>query len=347
MPVAVLGATGTVGQRFVQLLTDHPWFEVAALAASDRSAGRRYGDTCRWRLETPMPEAAADRVVQRCDARVPGAIVFSALDAEAARDVEPAFAAAGRPVFTNARTFRMDEDVPLLIPEVNPDHLGLLDAQRRRRGWAGCIVANPNCSTAAITLALAPLARAFGLVSVTCTTLQAVSGAGYPGVASLDILANVVPGIPGEEEKIESESVKILGRRDGDAVVRHRAVVSAQTTRVPVLDGHLAALVVRLEREAGPGAVREALAEFRGEPQVRALPSAPARPVVTLDQADRPQPRLDAGTGNGMSVVAGPVRRTADGFKLMVLGHNTIRGAAGAALLNAELYVARGLLGAD
>ncbi len=345
IPALVLGATGTVGQRFVELLADHPWFEVVALAASERTAGRRYGDVCRWRGETPMPAAAAERVVQRADACLPGDIVFSALDADTAREVEPAFAAAGRPVFTNARTFRMDPDVPLVVPEVNADHLALLGAQRRGRGWSGCIVANPNCATAAITLALAPLARGFGLASVCATTLQAVSGAGYPGVASLDILGNVVPCIPGEEEKIETETLKVLGRRTGEVIEPHGAMVSAQTTRVPVLDGHLAALFVRLDDPAEPAAVREALAGFRGEPQALALPSAPAQPVVTRDEADRPQPRLDARTGGGMSVVVGPVRPAAGGFKLMVLGHNTIRGAAGAALLNAELCVAQGLLG--
>jgi aspartate-semialdehyde dehydrogenase len=340
IPVAVLGATGVVGQRLVQLLHGHPWFEVVALAASERSAGRRYGEACAWRLEVPMPREVAGMTVREATPDLAAAIVFSALDAKVAGPIERACAAAGLLVVSNAACHRMDPDVPLLVPEVNPEQLELISVQRDRRGWSGAIVTNPNCSTATLVLALAPLARRFGLEQVVVTTLQAVSGAGYPGVASLDILANVFPHIPGEEEKIESETRRILGTLDAP----HPVAVSATATRVPVLDGHCLSVSVRLTEPASEPDVHAALAEFAGEPQRLRLPSAPARAVVVRDEPDRPQPRMDAGTERGMSTVVGRLRRCAAAhWRFVAVGHNTVRGAAGAALLNAELLVARGL----
>jgi aspartate-semialdehyde dehydrogenase len=345
--VGVLGATGAVGQRFVQLLDGHPWFELAAVAASERSAGRTYGEACAWKLDTPMPTAARALVVRPTEPNLGCDVVFSALDANVAGPVEEAFAAAGRAVLSNARNHRMADDVPLLVPEVNPDHAALIPVQRRRRGWKGFIATNPNCSTATLVLALAPLERRFGLKAVAVTTLQAISGAGYPGIPALDIVGNVVPFIAGEEEKIERETKKILGRLDADggAVAPLPAVVSAQTTRVPVVDGHTAAVFVTLATDPGIEAVRDAFRSFRGVPQERHLPSAPGHPVVLLDAEDRPQPRLDLGLERGMASVVGRVRPCPlMGYKFIVLGHNTIRGAAGAAILNAELLHAEGLL---
>jgi aspartate-semialdehyde dehydrogenase len=341
----VLGATGAVGQRFVQLLAGHPWFELAALAASERSTGKCYREACTWRLDVPMPEASRGLPVQAAEPGLECDVVFSALDAAVAGPVEEAFAAAGYVVLSNARNHRMDDDVPLLVPEVNPDHTGLIEVQRTRRRWRGCIATNPNCSTATLALALAPLDRSFGLRSVAVTTLQAVSGAGYPGLPSLDILGNVVPFIAGEEEKIERETRKILGTLSGDGVVPHPAKVSAQATRVPVVDGHTAAVFVSLKREAGLEEVREAFRAFRGVPQELGLPSAPLHPTLLLDDEDRPQPRLDLNVEGGMATLVGRVRSCdVMGYKFVVLGHNTIRGAAGAALLNAELLCAKGIL---
>jgi len=341
----VLGATGAVGQRFVQLLDGHPWFELVALAASERSAGKRYGEACAWKLDAPMPAAARELVVQPLEPRLACDLVFSALDAAIAGPAEEAFAAAGYAVLSNSRNHRMDTDVPLLVPEVNPDHAALIPAQRRNRGWRGFIATNPNCSTATLVLALAPLERRFGLKVVTVTTLQAVSGAGYPGLPSLDILGNVVPFIAGEEEKIERETKKILGTLTGGRVAPHPVTVSAQTTRVPVVDGHTAAVFVTLGSDPGPEAVCEAFRSYRGVPQERGLPSAPAHPTVVVAEEDRPQPRLDIGVERGMASVVGRVRRCdVMGYKFIVLGHNTIRGAAGAALLNAELLHSDGLI---
>jgi len=346
--VGVLGATGAVGQRFVQLLDGHPWFELAALAASERSAGRRYAEACTWKLATPMPERAAGLAVRPAEPGLECDVVFSALDAAVAGPIEEAFAAAGYAVLSNARNHRMADDVPLLVPEVNAEHAALLAVQRKKRGWKGFIATNPNCSTATLVLALAPLERRFGLKAVAVTTLQAITGAGYPGIPSLDILANVVPFIAGEEEKIERETRKILGRLGpgGGAVEPLAAVVSATTTRVPVVDGHTASVFVTLGDNPSLDAVREALRGFRGPPQERGLPSAPAHPVLVLDADDRPQPRLDIGRERGMASIVGRVRACPlMGYKFIVLGHNTIRGAAGAAILNAELLQSQGLLG--
>lgn len=336
-----------VGQQFIRLLAAHPWFRPAWLAASGRSAGRSYREAASWRLSSPMPDGIGDMQVDACSPGSAPHLVFSALDAAAADTIEPEFARAGRFVVSNTRSFRMDPLVPLLIPEVNADHLQLLNAQRRTRGWHGGIVTNPNCSTVVLSMALAPL-RQFGLTSVMVTTMQAVSGAGYPGVASLDILGNVIPSISGEEEKIESETQKILGTFKDDAVTAHPVVVSAQTTRVAVVDGHTVSVSVALDAKPSAADVIAALGAFTGRPQSLGLPSAPARPIVYLDAPDRPQPRLDAERGGGMTVTVGRVRpcRVLD-MKFIALGHNTIRGAAGAAVLNAELMLADGWLQGD
>jgi aspartate-semialdehyde dehydrogenase len=337
--VGVLGATGMVGQQFLVQLAAHPWFRPAWLAASERSAERVYRDAASWRLSDELPGDIASMRVEACTPGRGPRLVFSALDANAAREIEPAFARAGHIVISNARSFRMQPAVPLLIPEINPDHLRLIPVQRDAQEWRGAIVTNPNCSTVVLSMVLAPL-RQFGLSAVTVTTLQAVSGAGYPGVPSFDALGNVVPGIPGEEEKIETETQKILGSLAGTSVDPHHVVVSAHTTRVPVIDGHTEALSVRLAQSPDPDAVRDALASWRARPQELRLPSAPEAPIVCLDAADRPQPRLDAMRGRGMTVSVGRIRRCpVMGIKLVALGHNTIRGAAGAAVLNAELML--------
>jgi aspartate-semialdehyde dehydrogenase len=345
--VGVLGATGMVGQQFIRQLTGHPWFRPVWLGASERSEGKTYAEAATWRLSSPMPDELRGITVDPCTPGRGPHLMFSALDANAANEIEPAFAQAGHLVISNARSYRMDPLVPLLIPEINADHLSLLPAQRRARGWSGAIVTNPNCSTVVLSLALAPL-RQFGLRSVMVTTLQAVSGAGYPGVASLDILGNVVPAISGEEEKMESETQKILGSLDGSAVTPHPVVVSAQTTRVAVIDGHTESVSVALDAKPSVDDVIAAFRAFRGRPQELKLPTAPPNPVVWMPQNDRPQPRLDAERDGGMTISVGRVRqcRVLD-LKFVALGHNTIRGAAGAAVLNAELMRAEGLLVGD
>ncbi len=345
--VGVLGATGMVGQQFIRQLTGHPWFRPVWLGASERSEGKTYAEAATWRLASQMPDELRGLTVDSCTPGRGPHLMFSALDANAAKDIEPAFARAGHLVISNARSYRMDPLVPLLIPEINPDHLSLLPAQQRERGWSGAIVTNPNCSTVVLSLALAPL-RPFGLKSVMVTTLQAVSGAGYPGVASLDILGNVVPAISGEEEKMESETQKILGALNGNGVTPHPMVISAQTTRVPVIDGHTESVSVAFDTRPSIDDVIAALGAFRGRPQELKLPTAPPNPVVWMSQGDRPQPRLDAERDGGMTVSVGRVRpcRVLD-VKFIALGHNTIRGAAGAAVLNAELMRAEGLLVGD
>jgi aspartate-semialdehyde dehydrogenase len=347
--VGILGATGMVGQRFVQLLEHHPEFEVTALAASDRSQGRSYAEACAWRLPSEMPagarrlEVAAPQPPLDCD------LVFSSLPGEMAREVEGAFARAGYPVISNSSAYRMDEDVPLLIPDVNHTHLRLLERQRvaSDAGVAGrgFIITNPNCSTIMLALALAPLHERFGIEAVAATTLQALSGAGYPGVASLDVADNVLPFIESEEEKIETETRRILGRLEEGKVRDAPFRVSAQCHRVNVSEGHMAAVRVKLARAAGLDEVREALTSFRSLPQELRLHSAPERPLVVRDERDRPQPRLDRDAGRGMSVTIGRLMqdRVLD-YRFVALSHNTIRGAAGAAILNAELLRATGLL---
>lgn len=340
--VGVLGATGMVGQQFIALLEGHPWFDLCWLGASERSAGRPYREAANWKQSTIMPASVADR---RIESSAPGGaprLVFSALDASIAGEIEQAFAAAGHVVVSNSRNHRMDPTVPLLVPEVNADHLALLEVQAAQRSWSGAIVTNPNCSTVVMTMALAPL-RAFDLQAVSVVTAQAVSGAGYPGVPSMDILGNVVPFIGGEEAKMETESKKILGSLRDGTVAPHEVIVSAQTTRVPVVDGHTEMLSIRLGDEPEPEAIVDALARFSGRPQELGLPSAPPQPVVPLSEPDRPQPRLDAHRDRGMTVTVGRVRRCPVlGYKLVALGHNTVRGAAGVAILNAEMMVAEG-----
>ncbi len=346
IPVAVLGATGAVGQTFIRLLADHPWFEVIAVAASERSAGKRYRDAAHW-LGGEMPPRVADLAVTACDpAAVPPTVVFSALDSDAAQEVEAAFARAGKLVLSNARNYRMDADVPLLIPEVNPDHLALLPIQRAARTWSGAIVTNSNCSTMVVALALAPLHQAFGVEQLFVTTLQALSGAGYPGVPSLDILGNIIPFIGGgEEEKIESEPLKILGTFERGAVTPACMRVSAQVNRVAVEHGHTACMSVKLATKVTPDEAMRALGSWKGAISELALPSAPAMPVIVTMERDRPQPRRDVSAGNGMSVVVGRVRSDPIlDLRLVAMGHNTIRGAAGASILNAELMFARGLI---
>jgi aspartate-semialdehyde dehydrogenase len=343
--VGVLGATGMVGQQFIHQLAEHPWFELKWLAASERSEGKRYADAAPWRLETPIPDGLADRTVEPARPGAGPRLVFSALDASVAGELEQAFADAGHLVLSNARNHRMDPAVPLLVPEVNPEHLALLKVQARRRGGEGAIVTNPNCSTVVLSMALAPL-RAFGLRSCLVSTMQAVSGAGYPGVPSLDILGNVIPFISGEEEKMESETRKILGSLAGDAVEPHPVTVSAHTSRVPVVDGHTMTISVALDARPAPAALRAAIEGFSGAPQRHGLPSAPERPLAYLEQPNRPQPRFDAARGRGMTVSIGRLRPCAVlDWKLVALGHNTVRGAAGASVLNAELMQAEGLLG--
>jgi aspartate-semialdehyde dehydrogenase len=340
--VGVLGATGVVGQQFVSRLSRHPWFRCTWLAASERSEGKPYKSVAPWKLNSPIPGGSADRIVEGC---VPGKgpkVVFSGLDASVAGEIEGAFAAAGHIVVSNARNFRMDPLVPLLIPEINPDHLKLIAEQRRSKGWKGAIVTNPNCSTIVLALALAPLRR-FTINSVVVSTMQAVSGAGYPGVPSLDILGNVVPFIGGEEEKMQSETQKILGGDGGR--IPYPAAVSAHCNRVAVLDGHTMAVSVAFENKPSIDQIKEAMRTFAGRPQELWLPSAPQPPLVVSDAPDRPQPRLDADLGGGMAVMIGRVRECpVMHAKFVALGHNTIRGAAGAAILNAELMHAEGHL---
>lgn len=340
--VGILGATGVVGQRFIQLLEDHPQFEITALAASDRSQEKNYRDACTWRLPGDMPEAVKNIVVQPPAPPLDCDLVFSSLPGEVANEAEENFARAGYPVISNSSSHRMDADVPLLIPEVNHKHLALIDAQRAARGYErGFIVTNPNCSAIVIVMALAPLHAHFGVSSCVATTMQALSGAGYPGVASLDATDNVVPFIGGEEEKIESETLKILGQVSNGAIFDAEMLVSAQCNRVNVSDGHMASVRVKLSRSASFEQVREALASFSSLPQQLKLPSAPSRPIILRDEVDRPQPRLDRDAGNGMSVTIGRLSTdTVLDYRFMALGHNTIRGAAGAAILNAELLIA-------
>jgi aspartate-semialdehyde dehydrogenase len=345
IPVGVLGATGTVGQRFIQLLVDHPWFHVTALAASDRSAGKRYADACHWLLPGAMPGAVQDLVVRGIDEDPDCRLVFSSLPGNVAGEVEGRLAGAGYVVCSNASAHRMDADVPLLIPEVNPDHVALIDVQKRRLGGGGFIVTSANCSTTQLALALKPLHEAFGLRKVYAVTMQAVSGAGYPGVPSLDILDNVIPYIGGEEDKMETESLKLLGKLEGDRIVPAPAVVSAQCNRVPVRDGHTECLSVAFAHKPGLGELIAALEGFRAPPEIAALPSSPAQPIVVRREVDRPQPLLDRDAGNGASVSVGRVRPCPlFDFKFVLLGHNTMRGAAGGSIHNAELLVARGLI---
>ena len=344
IPVGILGATGMVGQQFIALLADHPWFTVEWLGASQRSEGKAFSDAAAWRLPNRLPEDVARRVVEAATPGHAPKLIFSGLDAAVAGEIEGAFAAAGHIVVSNARNYRMLADVPLLVPEVNADHLKLLECQAATRKWPGRIVTNPNCSTVVLATALAPL-RQFGLETTMITTLQAISGAGYPGVPSWDILGNVIPHIGGEEEKIETETRKILGSLADGAVAPHPVRLSATTTRVPVQNGHTESIAVGLQQKPPAEAIIDAWQSFRGRPQELDLPSAPRQPIVYLREANRPQPILDVNRDGGMTVTIGRLRPCPlFDYKFVALGHNTIRGAAGAAILNAELMQREGLL---
>jgi aspartate-semialdehyde dehydrogenase len=347
IPVGILGATGTVGQRFIQLLEQHPWFEVAWLAASDRSAGKRYADAAKWNLSTSLPERIARMAVSPSapDANTPK-LIFAALDATAAKEIEPAFAAAGHAVVSNSSAFRMTEDVPLVVPEVNGDHIQLVKHQQWHKDRGGFMVTNPNCSAIGLVMALAPLHHRFGVDKVIVVTMQAVSGAGYPGVPSLDILGNVIPYIPNEEPKMEAETRKLLGSLKGASVVPADLVMSAHCNRVAVEDGHMESVSIKLQKPAQAEEMIAAWNEFRCLPQKLKLPTAPEQPVIYDPAPDRPQPRLDRERGRGMSAVVGRLRPcNVFDWKFTVLSHNTIRGAAGAAVLNGELLKAQGYLG--
>ncbi|UCF44818.1 MAG: aspartate-semialdehyde dehydrogenase [Candidatus Bathyarchaeota archaeon] len=345
--VAILGATGAVGQRFIQLLQGHPYFKIEVLAASERSAGKKYKEACSWTMESNLPREIAEMHVAHTDVEsVEKAgnidIVFSALPGDLAGPVETEFAAV-YPVFSKASAHRMDSDVPLIIPEVNPDHVALIPIQKKARGWNGFISTDPNCSTIQLAMTLKPLMK-FGLRQVIVSTMQALSGAGYPGVASLDIIDNVVPFISKEEEKLECEPLKILGTFDGNFVRNANFVLSASCNRVNVKDGHLESVFVKLGENPSVDEIEEAFRKFKGEPQKLKLPSAPENPIVVRKEPNRPQPRIDRQEGKGMSVVVGRIRNDSImTLKYMCLGHNTIRGAAGGGILSAELMIAKGL----
>jgi len=348
IPVAVLGATGSVGQRFISLLDNHPWFKVVALAASDRSVGQKYSDAARWVLDTPMPRYARDMmVVPATTESVQARIVFSALHNEIAKDLEPQFAKVGVAVCSNASSYRRGEDVPLLLPEINADHIHLVKEQRKLRGWSGCITTNPNCTSTGLTIALKALDDAFGVKKVFAVSLQALSGAGYPGISSLDIMDNVIPNVGngGEEEKVEWEPRKMLGKLNGDKIDLADIKFSAHTNRVAVIDGHTVCASVELGKTVEPEVAMQTLRDYAAPLSARELPSSP-RPVIEVrNEADRPQPRLDRLTGKGMTTVVGRVRRDPIlDLKFVVLSHNTIRGAAGGSIYNAELLVNENLL---
>ena len=348
IPVAVLGATGSVGQRFISLLDHHPWFKVVALAASDRSVGQKYSQAARWVLDDPMPAYARDMVVVPASTDcIDAKIVFSALHTEVANEVEPQFAQAGAAVCSNASSYRRGEDVPLLLPEINADHIQLVKYQRQHKGWSGCIVTNPNCTSTGLTIALKVLDNAFGVKQVIAVSLQALSGAGYPGIPSLDIMDNIIPNVAngGEEEKVEWEPRKMLGKFNDNRIDLADITFSAHTNRVAVIDGHTVCASVKLDEPVEPEAAIQALRDFQAHASARDLPSAP-RPVIEVrEEADRPQPRLDRLAGKGMTTVVGRVRRDPIlDLKFVVLSHNTIRGAAGASIYNAELLVNENLL---
>jgi aspartate-semialdehyde dehydrogenase len=346
LTVGILGATGVVGQRFIQMLEHHPWFEVAWLAASDRSEGKIYSEAVHWRLKTSIPPKVAGMKVSPAIPEGAPKIIFAALDASIAAELEPRFAEAGCAVVSNSSALRMKSDVPLIIPEVNAAHIKLIDSQSWRKHSGGYVVTNPNCSAIGLVLALAPLHRKFGLDTVMAVTMQAVSGAGYPGVASLDILGNVIPFIRNEEEKMEEETHKLLGSLNGRGIIPAPFAMSAQCNRVAVEDGHTESVSIRLKTKTKPEEIIEAWNSYRAEPQELKLPSAPAKPVVYLDANDRPQPRFDVDMGAGMTTAVGRLRPCGVlDWKFTVLSHNTIRGAAGAAVLNAELLKAKGYLG--
>jgi len=342
--VGILGATGMVGQHFIRFLQGHPWFDLKWLGASDRSAGKKYQDAMTWNLAGAAPDSVAGLTVEDCKPGNAPRLLFSSMDASVATEIEQAFAQAGHIVVSNSRNHRMERDVPLLVPEINPDHLKLVPGQQRARGWNGQIVTNPNCSTIALTMGLAPL-KSFGITKVIVTTLQAISGAGYPGVASMDIVANVIPFIGGEEEKMQQETQKIMGEFHGDHIEPLAARVSAHCNRVPVVDGHTVTVSVELSAKPASAELHQAFDRFTAVPQERNLPSAPPQPVIYMHEGNRPQPRKDAERERGMACFVGRLRPCPVlDYKFVALAHNTIRGAAGAAVLNAELMHSEGML---
>jgi aspartate-semialdehyde dehydrogenase len=341
--VAVLGATGMVGQKFIQLLADHPWFEITSLAASEKRVGKKYGEEVNWIVSADVPECVKDIEMVPMDPKyVDADIVFSALPSDVAREIEPLFAKEGFVVASNASAYRMEEDVPLVIPEVNPDHLGLIEVQKKKRDWDGFIVTNPNCTTIMLVISLKPLME-LGLKRVTVATMQALSGAGFPGVPSLGIMDNVIPFIKGEEEKVETEPLKLLGKFDGEKVIPADIKVSASCHRVPVIDGHLEAVWVEFDKAVD---VDDVVKAFESLEPLKDLPTSPEKVIIVRNEVDRPQPRLDRDAGRGMSVVVGRLKKVEDNvIRYLVLGHNTVRGAAGASILNAELMVKEGYIG--
>ncbi len=345
IPVGVLGATGAVGQKFIKLLENHPWFEVTAVAASERSSGKFYEQAVSWKQVTPIPEAVRRLEVLPCIPNLDCRLVFSGLDSSVAGEVEEDFARAGYFVLSNSKNHRLDDDVPLVIPEVNPDHLDLIPIQRRNKNSTGCIVTNSNCTTMFLAMALGPIHKAFTVEKVFMVSMQAISGAGYPGVPSLDILGNVIPYIKDEEEKVEIETRKILGRFNGSRVELADFPVSAQCNRVPVEDGHMESVSVKLAQKTTAAELAHLLRSFSGLPQQLRLPSAPPQPFIVMDAPDRPQPRFDVNRSNGMATLVGRIRPCPIfDFKFTLLGHNTVRGAAGASILNAELLKVQGFL---
>ncbi|HEX2980583.1 MAG TPA: aspartate-semialdehyde dehydrogenase [Anaerolineaceae bacterium] len=346
IPVIVLGATGSVGQRFVQLLDEHPWFQVVALTGSDRSIGKTYGEACRWILPSPMPDWAAQMVVIPTDpALVSAKVAFSALPADLARSAEPAFARAGVAVCSNASAFRYESDVPILLPEINADQVDLIDIQRKNRGWSGLIVTNSNCTSTGLSVAMKALDDAFSVRKAMVVSMQALSGAGYPGVASLDILDNVIPFIDGEEKKVELEPRKILGRLSGETIELADFTISAHTNRVAVSDGHLVCVSLEFAQAVTAQQAEDAMRAYQAPAICLDLPSTPSPVIEVKSEANRPQPRLDRDTGRGMTTVVGRVRPDPlFHVKMVVLSHNTIRGAAGGSIYNAELLVKRGYI---
>ena len=341
IPVAVLGATGTVGQKFIALLDGHPFFQVHEVVASSRSAGKSYKEACEWKQDSFIPTGIASLIVKGTEEDLESRICFSGLDASVAGEVEERYARAGKVVISNSKNHRMDPDVPLIIPEINSDHFEITNKQP----CSGAIITNSNCSTMFLAMALAPIYKNFGLEAVQVTTLQAISGAGYPGVPSMDILGNVIPYIGEEEEKMEREVVKILGSYDGERIVPADFAVSAQCNRVAVFDGHTETLSIKLKKKATPVEIREVLKSFRGIPQELSLPFAPPEPILVFDEPNRPQPARDVWKNRGMSTCVGRIRPCpVFDIKMVILGHNTVRGAAGAAILNGETYVKLGYL---
>jgi aspartate-semialdehyde dehydrogenase len=345
IPVGVLGATGAVGQRFVQLLADHPWFEITALTGSERTTGGVYREVCRWVLDEDIPEAIGEMTVQETDPSLPAKILFSALPTRAAKSMEPELSAAGFVVCSNASAYRQEPDVPLIIPEVNGEHLGLLEQQKANRDWNGLLVTSPNCTATGLVMALKPLDQVYAVRQVFATTLQAVSGAGYPGVPYLDIIDNIIPNIPGEAEKIGQETQLLMGKFEAGKRVPADIGLSIQTNRVPVIDGHTVNMSIKFEKPPTPEEAIQVLREYRGSVEIADLPSAPDKPVLVRLEPDRPQPRRDRDTSQGMSVTVGSIRPDPLlDLRMISVVHNTLRGAASGSILNAELLVSRGYL---